>query len=391
MSFLKFKATQLFTGTDVLDSSNILVTDEKGVICDIVAEADAGDEIQSFNGIISPGFINCHCHIELSHLKDKIPQQTGMVDFILEVLQKRFAPPEEIEQAITDAETQMLQNGIVAVGDICNTTNSFQQKKKQRLYYHNFIEAAGFVPATAQQRFNQAKEVYQIFASEFPKQTTMVPHAPYSVSNNLFQLIAHFSANKILSMHNQESAEENEFFKTATGNFLRLYKNLGIDISFFQPTGKSSLASIQHHLFKAYNAILVHNTFANVNEVEKINETSPTQFYWCLCVIANRYITGKLPAAQLFNNHLNNIVVGTDSLASNNTLNVLTEMQSMKHHYPHLSHVDLLRFATLNGAMALGIDDKYGSFKRGKQPGIILIENFNTSKKPILLVQNQDI
>lgn len=388
MPFLKFKATQLFTGTEMLDNSKVLITDEKGIVQDIADESETGEDVQSFEGILSPGFINSHCHLELSHLKDKIPEKTGMVDFILHVLQKRFAPPEKIEEAIANAEAEMLQNGIVAVGDICNTAHTIQQKQKGNLYYHNFIEASGFVPATAQQRFNQVKEVFNQFEEHFPNQTSLVPHAPYSVSNELFELIGEVSRNKIISMHNQESAEENEFFQTASGNFLKLYKNLGIDIAFFRPARQNSLTSVAHHLFKACKAILVHNTFADVEELTELNRVKPTQFYVCLCVLANRYITNSQPAVEIFNNNSNRIVIGTDSLASNRSLNVLTEIQSMKHHYPHLSHVDLLRFATLNGALALGIEDKYGSFKRGKQPGIILIENFNISKQPVLLVQN---
>ncbi len=378
----------------MLDSSKVLITSHHGIIEDIVDEKDAGENVQKFKGIISPGFINCHCHLELSHLKGVIPEQTGMVDFILNIMQNRASTEELILDAIEKAEEEMIANGIVAVGDICNTTNTINQKMKAKLYYHNFIEISGFVPQAAQQRFDAGLEVYNQFVNFFPNNTTLVPHAPYSVSKNLFKLIGDISENKISSMHNQESEEENLFFEQGCGDFERLYKTLGIDISFFKSKNNSSLASVLEHLNKAQNTILVHNTFTSQSDIELLNSFSKktkTQFYFCLCVLANRYITNSFPSKVLFNKNLSNIVLGTDSLASNHTLNLLSEIGVMKNAFPFLSQIELLQFATFNGALALGIEDKYGSFKRGKQPGIILIEDLFNSKKSKVLFQNKII
>lgn len=372
----------------MLDGNNVLIANENGIIEDIVEEKDAGENIQKHQGIISPGFINCHCHLELSHLKGIIPEHTGMVDFILNILQKRASPEELIQDAIEKAETEMIANGIVAVGDICNTTNTINQKKKGNLYYHNFIEISGFVPQNAPQKFDAGIEVYNEFATHFPNNSTLVPHAPYSVSPNLFKLIGEASQNKISTIHNQESKEENDFFETATGDFTRLYKTLGINISFFKPQQQSSLLSIAPYLTKYQNAILVHNTFTSKKDIEILNSISKntkTQFYFCLCVLANRYINNAFPNEIDFKANSNNVVLGTDSLASNHTLNILSEINAMKENYPNLSSAELLQFATYNGALAMGIDSKYGSFKRGKQPSIVLIEDLFSSKKIINL------
>jgi cytosine/adenosine deaminase-related metal-dependent hydrolase len=387
LSYLKFQADNIFTGTEMIDSSNVLITDEKGIINDIIDEKDAGENIQKHQGIISPGFINCHCHLELSHLKGVIPEHTGMVDFILNIMQKRASSEELIQDAIEKAEDEMIANGIVAVGDICNTTNTINQKKKGKLYYHNFIEISGFVPESAQQRFDTGIEIYNEFANHFPNNSTLVPHAPYSVSNNLFELIRNFSKDKISTIHNQESVAENDFFEQGKGDFERLYKTLGIDISFFKPQQKPSLASIVNHLTKASKNILVHNTFTSKNDIEILNsisENTKTQFYFCLCVLANAYITNSFPNEVLFEQNLSNIVLGTDSLASNHTLNLLSEIEFMKKKFSNLSEIDLLRFATNNGASALGIENKYGSFKRGKQPGIILIDKYLKSSQSLI-------
>ncbi len=387
MSYLKFQADNIFTGTEMLNFSKVLIANEKGIIEDIIDEKDAGENIQKHQGIISPGFINCHCHLELSHLKGMIPEHTGMVDFILNIMQKRASSEELIQDAIEKAEDEMIANGIVAVGDICNTTNTINQKKKGNLYYHNFIEISGFVPQYAQQRFDAGLEVYNEFATHFPNNSTPVPHSPYSVSNNLFELISNASKDKISTIHNQESKEENEFFEQGKGDFERLYKTLGIDISFFKPQQKSSLASIAQHLANPKKTILVHNTFISKDDIEILNsisENTKTQFYFCICVLANTYITNSFPSEVLFERNLSNIVLGTDSLASNHSLNLLTEIEFMKNKFPNLSEVDLLRFATSNGAAALGIENKYGSFKRGKQPAIILIDKYLKSPQSLI-------
>ena len=140
MAYLKFKADKLFDGYRFLEDDKVLIMDQEGVIENIVPDNEAGDDVQQFSGILSPGFINCHCHLELSHMKGLIPEGTGLVKFVLDVVQQRHFPEVEILQAIEKAEDEMLANGIVAAGDICNNALTVNQKTKGRLYYHNFIE-----------------------------------------------------------------------------------------------------------------------------------------------------------------------------------------------------------------------------------------------------------
>src|SRR6185437_16799936 len=139
MRYRKFKADYLFTGEALLNSDNVLITTENGEIKEILNTKDAGENIEILNGIISPGFINAHCHIELSHLKNRIPERTGLVDFVFKVVSERHFDENEILNSIKKAENEMLQNGIVAVGDICNNSLSASQKRKEHLQYYNFI------------------------------------------------------------------------------------------------------------------------------------------------------------------------------------------------------------------------------------------------------------
>jgi cytosine/adenosine deaminase-related metal-dependent hydrolase len=95
---------------------------------------------------------------------------------------------------------------------------------------------------------------------------------------------------------------------------------------------------------------------------------------WCLCINANKYIENALPPVEMLRSNNCDIVIGTDSLASNNSLSVLDELKTFHHHCPLVPLTELLQWATLNGAKALGIEHKFGSFEKGKKPGIILIE-----------------
>ena len=373
--YRKLIAQQIFNGYQMLPDNSVLIIDRNGTIADIVEKADAGEGIEYFNGILSPGFINCHCHLELSHMKGLIPKHTGLIDFVMNIVTGRIASNESILHAIENAESEMMKNGIVAVGDICNTPFTINQKLKKNLHYQNFIEVSGFPEEVAESRFQKILDIYNEFKVKFPH-TSIVPHAPYSVSNNLLEKIVAFPGNEIITMHNQETAAENEFFENKQGDFLKLYEQLNITTSSFQSKGKSSL---QHTLpyFKINKPlILVHNVFTKESDISYAqtifsNENAP--LYFCLCPNANLYISNLLPDVEMLVRNNVNIVLGTDSLASNDQLSILDEMNTLKNNFPSLTMNQLLQWATLNGARALGIDEKYGSFEKGKTPGVVLI------------------
>jgi aminodeoxyfutalosine deaminase len=341
---------------------------------------DAGDGIEQLKGIICPGFINTHCHLELSHLHGVIPQKTGLPEFVFQIITGRHFEEAQIVAAIEKAEAAMLQNGIVAVGDICNTIHTLPQKAKGNLYYHNFIEVAGFPPAAAESRFKQGVALLNQF-SEISVAHSIVPHAPYSVSPQLMGLINNFPGNHLLSIHNQEALAENELFLKGTGAFLDLYKKLGIDVSFFTHTGKSS---VQSYLpFLQQQLILVHNVITTKEDVLFVQQQAAINnqhISFCLCACANLYITGMLPDVTLLQEQQCPIVLGTDSLASNQQLCILSELKILQQAFPSISLKIMLQWATLNGARALNIEKQFGSFVAGKKPGVLLLQHIEDGR-----------
>lgn len=377
MHLRKFRSYQLFDGKDWLDENQVLVMDEAGYVKDLVPIAEAGEDVEWVDGILMPGMVNCHCHLELSHMHGKIPRHTGMVGFVKQVLMGRHANNEVILEAIAKAEETLLKNGIVAVGDISNTHHTLLQKSKSSLYFHTFVETTGFLPATASSRFQQAITTYNYFhAIDSPKhQTSLVPHAPYSVSDELFRMLREEGRGTLLTIHNQESMAEELFFRSGQGEFNSLYENLGMDISFFKPYGTSSLQTVLPHFRKDNRLLLVHNVTTSQEDLEWIQQHQPElpSLYFCICPNANLYIGNGLPDLSLLRNSEIPLVLGTDSLASNGQLSIWEEIQTLRKAFVHIPLGDYLRWATYNGACALGIEDKIGSFEKGKQPGVIEI------------------
>jgi aminodeoxyfutalosine deaminase len=376
MSFLKFKADELFDGYQFKSPGSVLVIDEQGMVENIVDEKDAGDEIRQLRGILSPAFVNCHCHLELSHMRGRIPESTGLVKFVVDVVQQRHFPKEEILKAIEQAEDEMLRNGIIAVGDICNNILTIPQKNKGRLYYHNFVEASGYHPSIAQARFERSLEFFKVYAQHYSipvESNSIVPHAPYSVSDELWEMILHFPGNHLLTIHNQETAEENEWFLKKEGGFKELYTQMKIDASFYKAHGKTSLQSYLSKFLLNQQLILVHNVHTNQDDLDFAKTQKQIGIFWCVCINANKYITGDLPPMELLMKNDCEVVLGTDSLASNHELSILSEMRTISRSFPSIKIETLLKWATSNGARALQMDGVIGSFEKGKHPGVVLI------------------
>jgi aminodeoxyfutalosine deaminase len=385
MSYRKLKAGRLFDGYSFINNT-VLILSTGGVIQDILSTEDAGDDVETLQGTLVPGFINCHCHLELSHMRALIPEKTGLVDFVFKVVTERHHSEEEILMSINKAEEEMLENGIVAVGDICNNSLTLQQKQRGRLAYYNFIEASGWLPSVSAQRFERAKAVADQLDTLIAPYS-IVPHAPYSVSDNLWMQIQPYFEHKVVSIHNQETPFEDEFFQQGTGDFMRMYQLMNIDNSHHVATNRSSLQSYFEKLQTARNAILVHNTFMQQEDIDYIQlktQNSRLETFVCLCVNANRYIEDALPPIDMFRKNNCTIVLGTDSLASNWSLDILDEIRSIRKSFPSIPLQELLSWATINGAKALNMHDHLGSLEKGKKPGIVLLDEDTLTAKRII-------
>ncbi len=376
----KFSADYIYPISSPPIKNGVVVIDTDGIILDVLPSnaSNQSSEVESHNGIIIPGFINTHCHLELSYLKDKMPRGKGLDEFIkdMEEVRRNFSK-DEILESILRAENEMITNGIVAVGDISNSELSFKQKEQGKLIYHTFIELLGFHPEKAWHAFETGKTLRSIVKAHH---SSLTPHSPYAASEKLLALINE-EGNETITFHNQESEEENLLFQNKSGLILNRLEKWGIDSSFFNATHTNSLQYILPKLNKTKRILLVHNTYTSKADIEWLknyeSKIKHQEFFFCTCPNANLYIENKLPDYNLFMEENLKITVGTDSLASNDSLSILEELKTISKQFPKIPFEVLLCWATKNGAEFLGMQTNLGTIEKGKKPGLNLLNGIN--------------
>lgn len=383
MGYWKIQADGVFDGHKI-SKDFVLIGKDDGTIETLLPAGEAGPDVQRLPGLLCPGFVNTHCHLELSHMAGVIPEDTGLVDFLLQVMSKRGEIGRDPLEAARRADQAMLAAGIVAVGDVSNNISTLPVKAASAMYYHTFVETMGFLPASAESRLAQSKLVYDAAVRTLGA-ASLVPHAPYSVSRALFEAINRTYTGKggVFSIHNQESEAENRFYREGAGDFLRLYAALGQSIDFFTPPGKSTLASYLPWITEPSTLLLVHDVASDPDDIRFALDLARERgqaLYWCLCPGANQYIQRTLPPVMELRALGCALTLGTDSLASNQRLSILSEILLLQEGFPGVPLEEMLGWATRNGADVLGVGDALGRFVPGARPGVLLLEGWENGK-----------
>lgn len=355
-------------------TDHVLVMDGQRVEAIIAEDSIDDQEIEYHEGVLMPGLINTHCHLELSHMRGKVPTGTGLLPFIEHVVKHRDVDRQDIHQAIVDGDQEMYNNGIVAVGDISNTTDTATVKADSLIRYYTFVEMFDFMQADkTQETVDQYRTVYQGQAGTGQHRKSLVPHAPYTVSKGLFDYIrSNNEKDATVSIHNQETTHEDELFLTGGGGFADWYQQWGIALDKSATTGQRSIYYAMQHLDPQQRNLFVHNTMTTAADIAAAGNWSE-QVYWATCPRANLYIENRLPYYRAFTEARAKMTIGTDSLTSNWSLDVWAEMQTILHYASYLTLDEVVVWATHNGASALGFDSELGSLTPGKSPGINLV------------------
>jgi cytosine/adenosine deaminase-related metal-dependent hydrolase len=380
----KYTADKIFTLAGEPLTNHVIVTDNDGVILSIDALSDHDpSSVQSFKGIITPGFINTHCHLELSHMKGLVNTGIGLIPFISSVVKHRDFPEEQIMDAIEAADQEMYQEGIVAVGDISNKIDTAATKAKSKINYYTFVEMFDFMQSEmTDDTIDQYKSVFESHSDQNGNKKSFVPHAPYSVSEGLYEFIRNENYQQdTVSIHNQETEAEQELFKTKTGDFLRFYDGFELKLDKLRPTGRGSIYHAMQNMNAMMKTLFVHNTLTSKEDILAAQDWN-FRSYWATCANANLYIENRLPDYQAFIDTGAKMTIGTDSLTSNWQLSVLEEMKTIKKFKSFVPVETLITWACKNGAEALGYDDELGTIEVGKKPGLVHIDaKLNTDNK----------
>ena len=380
----RFSAQYVITNTgntlkraiiNTLDDGTILSVEDTG------GELKEGESIEFYNGIIIPGFVNCHCHLELSHMKGVIGRGTGLAGFIELVRNERNSSAETVYNSAVSADSEILSEGTVLCADVCNNTVTFNIKKESLVKYHSFLEVFGIDPGRACKRLEEIENLASV-AAETGIPFSLVPHSVYSMSLTLMRLLRSRSEeNRLTSIHFMESFDEIEFLNNHSGPLVDSYIRSGIMPGKLE-TVKNHSDAVLNEISPNGNLILVHNTFADRETIRIAN--SRKNIFWCLCPNSNLYIEGKVPPLELLLDEECEIVIGTDSLSSNNRLSILEELKTLQQHFPGISMELLIKWATFNGAKALEAEGIYGTIEAGKKPGLVLLQDLDLALMKLL-------
>ena len=388
----KLSAHYIFPAAGKPLKYGILILDDEGQLVDLIdtgGKLKEESKLEFYPGILVPGFVNAHCHLELSHLKNQIPQKTGISNFIQRVTESRLIKDEIIEREMKLAIAEMYRSGISALGDISNTSDSIRVKKNSPVYCHSFVEIFGLKAGDASSIWKNGKELKAKFEQNHLP-VSISPHAPYSISQELWSLL-NTEPQEIMSMHNQESLEEEALMSLRKGKMADLFNKIGFEIDSLPPTQSSSLESVINFIPRGKKILLVHNTHTGSKDIATVySHFRNDQVFWVLCPNSNLYIENSLPKEILSKRENLQFCLGTDSLASNTSLSMFEEMKTIQNSFPLIKFEEILSWATLNGARALGIEDQFGSFEAGKKPGVVWINNID-HPGPLLTSKSQSL
>jgi len=380
----KLAAQYLFplTGSPILRGYLCLNTD--GTILEIGKLEDEVESTEFYNGILCPGFVNSHCHIELSHLKGSFDQDTGMAGFIRQINQMRNSVGLDGRKAAMQKEMEQLYNsGVSAIADISNGSESFEIKSTSKIYTRTFLEIFGTESENSTFLMQRVRELAHK-AKEHGIDASPTPHSCYTMSPELLKESSVDALKEgFLSFHSQESMEEEELIMNGTGPLAEEYRRRGLStppvlgispLLYFLQILKS-IEGVENKKIKE-QILLVHNTFTNEESVDAAIE-SIENLYWAICPLSNIFIHRALPDINLLRNKGANITLGTDSLSSNTILSMVEEIKVIHQYFPYITLEEVLKWSSLNGAKFLKREDELGSFEVGKRPGIVLVDNID--------------
>jgi len=329
----------------------------KGLICD------------HGSGVILPGLVNCHVHLEFSALAGRIPPQERWEKWLETALaQRETLAPAEIDQGILQGIEALRRSGAALVGEVSNTGASLPHLEKSLLKYHLFYECLGF---DLRERLDLA-ESFPFMAGSGAAANSCVSaaaHAPYSVSPALFQAISRWNKARSLpqTVHLGESRAERDFLATGRGFFQELLQRRGRWADDFQAPGPSPVAYLNKLDFLGPRTLAVHGVWLDKQDCALLAQS---QTWLVLCPRANRYTGAGVPPVDRLLQAGVNLALGTDSLAGNWDLNLFGEMRWLHRIFPAYPGDLWLRLGTLNGARALGRDLDLGSLEPGKKAAL---------------------
>lgn len=354
--------------------------DEDGTVSGTgVCEDPESEDI--IDGAIVPGFVNAHCHVELSHLHGKFYKGSGMAGFIDQINALRDWAGRDVKQQLAQEwMDKMWSEGVSAMADISNDDSSFDVKAGHNMYTRTFLEVFGSEPEMCEGVMADVTSLNAV-ADRKGIDAAPTPHSCYTMSPQLLSASAAAGLEKgYISYHSQESQEEEDLLLSGSG---AMYDNrVRNGMSTPPVTGESSLKYFIERLSAAkpspydQNILLVHNVCLKQDDIDAAKKVMKNVF-WAVCPLSNIFIHNALPPIDLMRKNRLDITVGTDSLSSNDDLSMIKEIACLHENFPEVKMGEIFTWACLNGARFLSKDAVLGSIVRGKKPGLVLVKGLD--------------
>lgn len=354
----------------LIDSENIIengfVKTESGKIVD-VGQGRAGcfseQIVDHGNGVLMPCLVNAHTHLELSALKNKTNIHLGFIEWVKSVIEKREQIGKtNLIKAVFKGIKELSDSGSLVIGEIGSIGLSRQPFLNSALSGVWFKEYIG----------NDFTDDFDCENISSDKTISVAGHAPHTTGSDLLVKLKTAALRQRLpfSIHLAESNDEVEFLTTGKGDWAQFLNQRNIDTSTIKLTGASPVKYADQLGLLDDKALAIHLLFADKKDFQVLSEKNVNI---CLCPRSNQLLHKRLPDVPLMLKSGLKLCLGTDSLASNESLSLFDEMKFLSQSFTDISPKDIIAMATINGATALGFENQFGRLTPGRMAKMIFL------------------
>lgn len=326
---------------------------------------------------VVPALVNAHTHLELSWMAGRIARHARFTDWVREMLglRRQATPsPDEVGASIDGAIAQARRAGTALIGDISNSLATVEPLRRSELRGVVFHELLRLRAADADDVLEQGLLAIERAGASERVAVSLAPHAPYSVSPQLFQGIrAALSRMPFLptSVHLGESPEEVELLATGGGPWRRLLEDLGAWDPAWRAPSCGPVEYLDRMKLLGPRTLAVHGVQFGVDDLARLAATGSTLV---TCPRSNAYVGVGAPPVERFYRSGVRVALGTDSLASVDDLNLFSELAALRALAPSVPAASLLASATIEGARALGFEADFGTIEPGRRAALVAID-----------------
>lgn len=364
-----------------------------------LGESRGGPIVDLGEAVLTPAFTNAHTHLELSWMAADPPPRGDLTRWIRTMIGRRPPPPGEIAASIRGAVESLRAQGTALVGDVGNTTAALDSLRSSGLHGCFFLELIRRRPETPDPVSEGESRLVENRDAASPSHApairpdparidevslvrreriaaSLVPHSPATgaLSEGLLEQIGHRARRRsdTISVHIAESQAEVDFLSNGSGPLRALFQEIGAIGPGWTPPGRSPARILDDAGLLGPRTLAVHGVHLTREDARLIARRGASVV---LCPRSNAWIgVGEAPVGMLMEEAVP-LALGTDSLASNEDLDMLAELAALRRLAPRTDPAALFRAATLGGAAALGRASSFGSLEPGKVAALLALRH----------------